>query len=63
MTKDEEKLIRVEDLKDRYPWWPWSVAATYRWIRLGKLRAVKIGRRVFLTPALIREFIETNKSG
>lgn len=51
-------LISVNDLATAIPEWPFSPFATYALIRRKRLRCVKIGRRVFVTRALLEDFIQ-----
>ena len=51
------KLIAPSDIKTERPDWPFGYDSTMRLIRSGKLGAVVIGRRRFLTPELIDQFI------
>jgi excisionase family DNA binding protein len=39
---------------------PWSIR---RWVRLGRLPAVKLGRRTVLELAALHRFIATNRTG
>lgn len=57
MANDPEELISLVDIGRVFPWWPWSVWSTGRLIRDGWLDCVRIGRRVYVTPALVRAFI------
>ena len=52
------QLIAIADIKAQCPWWPYSVDGTYRLIRLGQLRAVAVGRRRFVTPDLLSDFVQ-----
>ena len=52
-----EKLLPLDKIQAEVSWWPYSEWQTARLIRDGKLGAVRVGRRVFLTPGLIDEFI------
>lgn len=58
-------LIHLNELPDKAPGWPLSPWSTKKLIRDGVLRCVRIGRRIYVTPALLAEFIErqTTKSG
>lgn len=53
-------LVPIEEdaIKAIAPWWPYSRKATYKLIRDGRLRVVKISRRYFLTAELLREFVD-----
>jgi hypothetical protein len=59
MTHDHEP-IALADLKQEVPWWPFSAWWTAKLIRDKQLAAVRIGRRVFATRALLQEFIEAH---
>jgi excisionase family DNA binding protein len=51
------ELIAIGQLKSQIPWWPFSTDSTYRWIRIGRLPAVRIGRRYFVTRELLDKWI------
>lgn len=52
-------LIPITDsaLRAARPDWPYSAWSTGRLIRSKQLGCVRIGRRVFVTPALLEAFI------
>lgn len=57
------KLIPLDQLPSEAPHWPWSPWATGRLIRTGRLGAVRVGRRIFLTRELIDAFIAKHTVG
>jgi len=59
-ANDSNELIDVATLRAAVPWWPYSTHGTYRLIRAGKLGAVVIGRRRFVTRALLAQAIATH---
>ena len=46
------------DRLSEFPWWPFSQWQTAKLIRDGTLGCVRVGRRVFVTEALLRDFVE-----
>lgn len=54
------ELFTVKAIKTHVSWWPYSTDATYRLIRDGKLKTVAVGRRRWLTSALIEEFVSAH---
>lgn len=50
------ELIPIKRVRDAFPSWPYSDHGTWRLIRLGRLRCVRVGRNKFLTAELIEEF-------
>lgn len=57
---DSNELIDVANLRNVVPWWPYSTHGTYRLIRAKKLGAVVIGRRRYVTRALLQQAIATH---
>lgn len=53
-------LIAIDDLPTRAPGWPLSPWSTRRMIRSGELGCVKIGRRIFVTQALLDEYVRAH---
>ncbi len=53
----EHDPIAINNIRQRAPWWPYGVDGTYRLVRRGDLRAVAVGRRRFVTIALLRDFV------
>lgn len=53
-----EKLLDVETAAEALSLSPWSIRA---YIRQGKIRAVRIGRRVLIEPAEIRRIVEEGR--
>lgn len=53
----EHDPIAITDIRASAPWWPYGVDGTYRLVRRGELRAVAVGRRRFVTIALLRDFV------
>ena len=54
------RLIPLDQLPTAVPHWPWSPWATGRLIRDGRLGAVKVGRRVFVTTELLDAFVASH---
>lgn len=57
IANDANELIDVATLRNVIPWWPYSTHGTYRLIRARKLGAVAIGRRRYVTRALLQQCI------
>lgn len=57
MTDDEP--IALAALKTAVPWWPFSAWWTAKLIRDKQLACVRMGRRVFVTRALLAEFVQS----
>lgn len=59
---DSRKLVQLkdDDLKQAFPDWPYSAWSTWRLIHDGKLRCVRIGRRIFITRELIDGLIDAH---
>jgi hypothetical protein len=59
MESTPNKLIPLttEALLAARPDWPYSGWATGHMIRTGRLGHVRIGKRVFVTPELLEQFI------
>ncbi len=51
----EHDPIAINDVRANAPWWPYGTDGTYRLVRLGELRAIALGRRRYVTLALLRE--------
>ena len=47
--------IEIRTVHVRAPWWPYDIDGTYRLVRRGELRDIAIGRRRYVTLALLRE--------
>ena len=56
-SNELDELIAVDDVKRAVAWWPYSSHGTYRLIRSGRLGAVAVGRRRFITRQLLAAFI------
>lgn len=56
------RLIKLRDLATdpETKWWPYSEWQTGHLIRTKKLGAVRVGRRVFVTPELLAEFVDNH---
>jgi len=52
---DENDPIEIRNVRHTVPWWPYGIDGTYRLVRHGELRAIAIGRRRYVTVALLRE--------
>lgn len=50
--------LKTEALRAARPDWPWTGDMTSKYVRRGLLGCVRIGRRVYVTPELMAEFIE-----
>jgi hypothetical protein len=53
----DTKLIGIWEIAAEVPWWRHSPDATYRMIRKGQLRCVRVGRRKYVTEQLLRDFV------
>jgi len=51
----DDDPIEIPAVHEAAPWWPYGIDGTYRLVRRGDLRAIAIGRRRFVTRALLRE--------
>ncbi len=54
---DELIPLKTEALRAARPDWPWTGFATWKMIAKGQLGHVRVGRRLYLTPALMSDFI------
>jgi hypothetical protein len=54
----EDDPLDIQALVDVAPWWPFGRHTTYRLVRSGELRAIAIGRRRYVTLALLRECLQ-----
>ncbi len=54
---DATTLLALDSLSVSAPEWPFSTARTAQLIRQGKLKSVRVGRRVFVTRALLADFV------
>ena len=59
MTPTANDPIALADLATHAPTWPFSAWWTAKLIRDRKLACIRIGRRVFVTRALLDEFIQS----
>jgi hypothetical protein len=55
--------IGIADVHQAAPWWPYGIDGTYRLVRAGALRAIAIGRRRYVTLALLRECLSKHTTG
>ena len=55
----DDEPIALAALKSNVPWWPFGAWWTAKLIREKQLACVRIGRRVFVTRALLNEFIQS----
>lgn len=55
--------IEIRAVRVRAPWWPYGIDSTYRLVRRGELRAIAIGRRRYVTLALLRECLARHTVG
>lgn len=55
--------IEIRSVRVHAPWWPYGVDGTYRLVRRGELRAIAIGRRRYVTLALLRECLARHTVG
>lgn len=61
-TVSADDPIEIRAVQEHAPWWPFKVDTTYRLVRNGELRAIAIGRRRYVTLALLREFLQRHTS-
>ena len=54
-TVGEHDPIEISSVRKAAQWWPYGTDGTYRLVRLGQLGAIVIGRRRYVTLALLRE--------
>jgi hypothetical protein len=52
--------LKTEALRAARPDWPWSGDMTSKMVRRGLIGHVRLGRRVYVTPELMAEFIARN---
>lgn len=57
---DQLIQLKTESLRAARPDWPWSGDMTSKMVRAGKLGCVRVGRRVYVTPELMADFIARN---
>ncbi len=57
------KLVPLDRVQEEFPDWPYGPWPTGRLIRLGQLGCVRVGKRVFVTPELIADFIARHTVG
>jgi hypothetical protein len=55
---EHEQPFALDELPARAPWWPWSPWSTGQKIRNGEMTAIREGRRVWVTEALLRRYLE-----
>lgn len=60
---ERHELIEIGSLREKVSWWPFSAQSTYRRIRAGTLGSVAIGRRRFVTRALLESCIAVHTTG
>lgn len=60
---EDHDPIEIRTVRDAAPWWPYGVDWTYRLVRRGELRAIAIGRRRYVTLALLRECLARHVVG
>ena len=53
--------LKNEELRKVRPDWQWSAWATSKLIRDGKLACVRVGRRIYVTPEHLADFIARHK--
>jgi len=56
----QQMTIGVKEAAERLGVSHWAVR---RWIKSGKLRAVRLGRRVLIEPAELERLVEQGKTG
>jgi hypothetical protein len=54
------ELIALSDLPEKAPWWPFSPWWTRKLCRDRQLRHINTGRRLFVTPDMLRAYIEAH---
>lgn len=54
---DDTIPFALADLRERAPWWPLSPWATWNRIRTGRMAAIRDGRRIYCTIALLRRYL------
>jgi len=52
-------LIAIDDLPVKAPWWPFKPWWTRRLCREKQLRHINTGRRLFVTPEMLRDYLES----
>lgn len=60
---DDDLPISIDDLPTRCPWWPYSPWATRHRIRTGRMAAIRDGRRMYVSVALLRRYLAEHVSG
>lgn len=53
--------IALSALRSTVPWWPFSAWWTAKLIRDHKLACIRMGRRVFVTEAILLEYCQAHK--
>lgn len=56
MSEHDEPFALAE-LPTRAPWWPLSPWSTGQKIRRGQMAAIRVGRRILVTEALLRRYL------
>lgn len=51
------QLVPLAKVRELDPTWPFSPWSTGRLVREGKLRCVRVGKRIYLTRELLEAFI------
>ena len=59
----EHDPLEIAAVREAAPWWPYGIDGTYRLVRAGALRAIAIGRRRYVTLALLRECLSKHTTG
>ncbi len=54
---NERPLLSVDELLEAVPAWPGGRSATYEAIRRGELPSIRLGRRLFLCTAPLRQLL------
>ena len=54
---DDQIPFSLAELAERAPWWPLSHWATWKRIRDGKMAAIRDGKRIYITIALLRQYL------
>lgn len=52
-------ILAIEDLPQSAPWWPFSPWWTRKLCRDRKLTHINTGRRVFVTPEMLRAYLDS----
>ncbi len=53
----DRPLLTVDELLEAVPGWPGGRSATYEAVRRGELPSVRIGRRLFIVTAALRQLL------